>query len=136
MTEKELSERHQKAGRVSRKHGMSSFDMRGISALDLKERSRYAELRVQLASSPGRADYKLELLVHLAMLLDLGFSHLRELAEQGKPIWSSSPIKRLGTYVNSTMRLLDSFPRDTVKGFSAELQRIEELIEVEDDATV
>ncbi len=50
------------------------------------------------------------------MICDLGFGHLREIAEKGgdtRLIWESGVIGRLGTYINSLARLLDGFPKES-----------------------
>jgi hypothetical protein len=93
-------------------HGLYSFRDRGPDALTEEKRSRYAELKEQFDSEPGRIEYRKELATHLATMLELGFSDIRARAERGQPIWSSPPVARMGTYVNALIRLQDNWPKE------------------------
>lgn len=99
---------------AAKKHGMYSFRRRGEEALTVYQQGRYAELKRQFDSEPGRVEYRKELAVHVAMMLEIGFWNLREIVEKGGDIWTSPPIRVMGTYLNSLQRLLDGWPKERV----------------------
>ena len=94
------------------KHGMYVIERRGEEGLTALGRSRLSELREQFMSEPGRVEYRQELAAHIALILEVGFSNLRDVADAGKSIWESTPIQRMGIYLNSLIRLLDGWPKD------------------------
>jgi hypothetical protein len=97
---------------ASRKHGAYALERRGEGALQPVQRTRLQELKEQLASEPGRLEYRRELAAFLAMIVELGGANIREIAEAGGNIWDSSPVSRLGVYLNSLIRLLDGWPKE------------------------
>jgi hypothetical protein len=107
ITEKDLEQKRHAA----RTHGLYAFKARGEDALDTVQRSRYAELKELFDSDQGREAYRREFAAHLAMMCELGFSHIRDEAEAGRDIWKSSPAGRMGSYVNALIRLLDNWPK-------------------------
>jgi hypothetical protein len=94
------------------KHGMYVLRDRGELALAPDGKSRLIELKEQFMSEPGRIEYRQELAAHIALMLEIGFSNVREVAEAGESIWTSSPIKSMGCYLNTLVRLLDGWPKD------------------------
>jgi len=105
----------EKKSRANRKHSIYAFRDRGEVALDDPQRSVYIELRDQFKSEPGRLEYREHLAAHLAMMLELGFSHVGQLAEKGYPVWQSPPVARMGVYINALQRLIDHWPKDKQK---------------------
>lgn len=95
------------------KHGLYAIEHRGEAALSETGRTRLQELRDQFMSEPGRVEYRQELAAHIALILELGWSHMREITENGGKLWDSAPIARMGTYLNTLARLLDSWPKDS-----------------------
>jgi hypothetical protein len=108
LTEADRAQKQQ----ASRTHGMYALENRGEAALDPEGRTRLQELRELFESEPGRVEYRKELAAHIALMLELGFSSVRETAERGGNIWKSSPVGRMGTYLNSLIRLIDGWPKD------------------------
>jgi hypothetical protein len=96
----------------SRKHGIYALELRGENSLAPAQRSRLQELKEQFNSEPGRVEYRQELAAFLAMMLELGFSSIREIAEKGGSIWESPPVARMGVYLNALIRLLDGWPKE------------------------
>lgn len=94
------------------RHGMDALAKRGEAALSDTGLSRLQELRAQFESEPGRVEYRKELAAFIAMILELGFSNLREIADDGGNIWVSAPIRSMGTYLNTLTRLLDNWPKE------------------------
>lgn len=94
------------------KHGLYVIRDRDESALTPAGRSRLSELRDQFMSEPGRLEYRQELAAHLALMLEVGFSHLHQVTEAGGALWEAPPIKTMGTYLNTLVRLLDGWPKD------------------------
>jgi len=94
------------------KHGAYSFQAKGEKALTEPNKSRYIELKQQFESQPGREEYRKELAAFIAMMLELGFSDIRTRAEAGRPIWDTPPVARMGSYLNTLVRLMDSWPKD------------------------
>ena len=94
------------------KHGMIAFERSGESVLSEPGRGRLQELREQFASEPGRVEYRQELAANVALLLELGFSYMREITEVGGNLWESPPLRAVGVYLNSLIRLLDGWPRE------------------------
>ena len=94
------------------KHGMYVIERRGEEGLTALGRSRLQELKEQFMSEPGRVEYRQELAAHIALILEVGFSNLRDVADAGQSIWESTPIQRMGIYLNSLIRLLDAWPKD------------------------
>jgi hypothetical protein len=45
-------------------------------------------------------------------MLEVGFSHLHQVTEAGGALWEAPPIKTMGTYLNTLVRLLDGWPKD------------------------
>jgi hypothetical protein len=105
------NEQQREAGRKNVKHRINAFENRGSDALTTPQRAYLIELRKQFSTQPGRMEYREQLTASLAMLCELGFSHLREEAEKGNSVWNSDVTKRLGTYINSLTRLLDNWPK-------------------------
>lgn len=110
-----VSEAARIMGQASRKHGIHAFENRGTAALDADQRSVYIQLRDQFKSEPGRLEYRERLAAQLSMMLELAFSDNQKLAKQGRSIWTSPPTQRMGTYLNSLIRLLDGWPKDQNK---------------------
>jgi len=111
LSEKDLEQKRNAA----KTHGIYAFRDRGIEALDNDQRGVYIKLRDQFKSEPGRIEYRERLAAHVAMLLELGFAHIGELAAKGYPVWKSPPVARMGTYVNALVRLMDHWPQDKNK---------------------
>jgi hypothetical protein len=111
LSEKEIEQRR-KAAESNITHGMYAFRDSGESTLAPAQRSRYVELKELFESEPGRVEYRKELATHIAMMLELGFSHVRSIAEKGGNIWTAPPIKNMGVYVNALIRLMNSWPKD------------------------
>ncbi len=105
---------------AARKHGVHSFKNRGENALDPTKKERLSELRRLLAEEPGRQEYRLELTARMAMICELGFSHLGEQEAAGVEIWEGGIIRRLATYVAETRRLMDSCEDQLPQGSAAE----------------
>lgn len=116
MTDKKDTTQQKEAGRIGgqnrKEHGIYAFERRGSAALDDDQQSVYIELRDQFKSEPGRLEYREHLAGHIAMMLELGFSNIGQLAEKGQPIWESPPVARMGTYLNALIRLIDGWPKD------------------------
>ena len=126
VSDEQLDQRQQAA----RKHGIFAFMDRGEEALEPVQRSRYIELREQLENHEGREDYRIELAVHIAMIWELAVAEMRKLTEEGKTIWTSNPVRFAGTYLNTLIRLLDSFPKDgRDKDYDAEMAKIGRVID-------
>ena len=99
-------------GKLGKTHGINAFEKRGTVTLDADKRSVYIQLRDQFRSEPGRLEYREQLAAQLAMMLDLAFADMRKLAEQGRSIWTSPPVARMGVYTNALIRLIDGWPKD------------------------
>lgn len=97
---------------AARTHGAYALEHRGESALEPGQKTRLQELKEQFMSEPGRVEYRRDLAAFLALIVELGGSDIRKIAESGGNIWQSSPISRMGTYLNSLIRLLDNWPND------------------------
>lgn len=97
------------------KNGMYVLRDRGESALSPVGKSRMQELKELFSTESGRLEYRRDLAVLLALMLDIGFDNIREIADRKGNIWESSPTSRMGVYLNSLMRLIDGWPKD--KGF-------------------
>lgn len=93
-------------------HGIYALQNTGESSLEPAQRSRLQELKDQFASEPGRVEYRRELASFLAMMLELGMSNIRDVAEKGGNIWESPPVARMGVYLNALIRLLDGWPKE------------------------
>lgn len=106
---------------AAKKHGIHAFENRGEEALDPAKINRLSKLRRLLAEEPGRNEYRLELTARMALICELGFSHLRAKAEAGEDIWESGVIRRLAGYVAETRRLLESCDDEIPKDSSNEL---------------
>ena len=106
---------------ASRKHAVYAFEHRGPEALDPLQVGRLNELRQMLEDSPGRTELRRELTARMALICELGFAHLRQQTENGEDIWQGGIIRRLGSYVAETRRLLDSFEDDVPRGTAAEI---------------
>ena len=104
--------RDPQADKRALKHGMQAVEHRGEAALSETGRTRLQELRDQFMSEPGRVEYRQELAAHIALMLELGWSHMREITENGGKLWESAPIARMGTYLNTLARLLDNWPKE------------------------
>ena len=129
-------EQQRQAGMKSKRHGIYSFRDKGEEVLEKNNRSRYIELRDQFKSSPGRVEYRQHLAAHIAMMVELGFDELRRVAENGGSIWEAPPTKRMGTYLNSLIRLLDGFPKTSGDRHTFELNKIRKVLEdSKDDKT-
>jgi hypothetical protein len=102
-------------GQFKQTHGITAFEDRGDIALTPQRGAYLAELKAKLSTQPGREDYRVDLTAALALICEMGFSQLRQDAEQKKDIWGGGVINKLGVYVNSLSRLLDSFPPDAEK---------------------
>ncbi len=109
MTDDKEATQQQKA---SITHGIYALQNTGESSLQPAQRSRLQELKEQFNSEPGRTEYRQELAAHIAMMLELGFSEVRRVVENGKSIWDSPPVARMGVYLNSLIRLLDGWPKE------------------------
>lgn len=94
------------------KHGMYVLERHGESALSKTGRSRLQELQELFRSAPGRAEYREQLAAFMALMVEMGKSHIQEQAEGGGDIWTSSPVSRLPTYVNGLIKLMDNWPKD------------------------
>ena len=115
-TQYELSKKRQEAGQKNIKHRINAFENRGPDALQPYQRAYLNELREKFETESGRLEYRKDLAAALAMICDLGFGHLREIAEKGgdiRLIWESGVISGLDTYINSLARLLDGFPKES-----------------------
>ena len=108
VTAKQLAQRR----KASRKHAAYALERRGESSLEPVQRTRLQELKEQLATDPGRLEYRRELAAFLALIVELGGASIREIADRGGNVWESSPISRLGIYLNSLIRLLDGWPKE------------------------
>lgn len=108
LSASEIAQRQQ----ASRTHGAYSLERRGESSLEPGGLTRLQELKQQFMSEPGRVEYRRDLAAFLALIVELGGSDIRKIAESGGNIWQSSPISRMGTYLNSLIRLLDNWPND------------------------
>lgn len=111
LTEKDLQQKQQAA----RTHGIYAFEERGETALTPPKGAYLAELKQKLATSQGRAEYRVELAAALGTIVQMGFSTMQLEAEKGNDIWKGGVIGKLGTYVNSLARLLDHWPPDVEK---------------------
>ena len=94
------------------KHGIYAFRDSGPKALTDAQKSRYIELRDQFKHEPGRIEYRQELAAHLATMLDLGWAEIRSKSEAGRNIWDLPVTGRMAVYMNSLIRLMDSWPKD------------------------
>ncbi len=112
MTRNLTPKDHEQKRQAARKHGAYALERRGEIALEPVQLTRLQELKQQFMTEPGRLEYRRDLAAFLAMIVELGGSNIRDIAEGGGNIWTSSPIARLGTYLNSLIRLLDSWPKD------------------------
>jgi len=117
LSDAELEQRRQAA----RTHGLRAFEARGERSLEPGQVNRLQELREMVRDRPGREDLRRELLARTALLVEIGFAHLRQEAEAGADIWGSNVVKRLGTYLAESRRLLDSFRDETPRGSSADI---------------
>jgi hypothetical protein len=116
MTKKSVSETNRRSARMNTKHRINAFENRGSDALQPYQRAYLIELRNRFETEPGRLEYRKDLAVALAMICDMGFGHLREIAEKGgdiRLIWEGGVISRLGTYINTLARLLDNWPKES-----------------------
>ena len=113
---------------AARTHGMYALRDRGGEALTTEQAATYRELRAQFESAPGRLAYRQHLAAMLAMMLELGFSHLRKVAEDGRDIWDQGATKRMAVYVNSLQRLMDGFPDEPEHKHAIELEHIDEVL--------
>ena len=52
--------------------------------------------------------------------------------EQGRSIWTSPVIARMGTFMAELRRILETFPEDTAENVD-EVNRIQQIIETEGD---
>lgn len=111
MTE-QGEEKHTQQQMASRKHGMYAFERRGPDALEQEQQTYLMELRQLFKTQPGRLEYREQLAASLAMMCELGFQSIRKQAERGGDLWKANVTGRLGTYVNTLVRMLDSWPED------------------------
>lgn len=110
MDEKSPNEmtQHQSA---ARKHGIYAFRDRGPDALiEPQQVSSLAELRELVRTQPGRDALRQEMTARVALICYMGFSELKNWADDGKPIWESPMIRRAATWMAELRRLLDTFP--------------------------
>lgn len=117
MSEAVLVQRQQ----ASSKHLVHSFERRGTEALDPQRINRLDELRQMLSDAPGRVALRRELAARMILISEMGFAHLKQQAENGENFWESGVIRRLGSYVAESRRLLDSFEDDTIRGTAADI---------------
>lgn len=110
MTKNQTS--FEKGHTAAEKHGIHTFEARGVTALEPGRLSRLAELRQLVKSQPGRLELREELTARCALIVDIAMSELVKTHEAGDSIWDSPVIKRAGTYLAEMRRLLDSFPPD------------------------
>ena len=114
--------------RASITHGTRSLENSGPSRLSPENISRLSELRDMVKSDSGRMDIRRELTARMALICDLGFSHLSQQQQDGANIWDGGIIRRLATYTAETRRLLDSF-QELPAGFDAERERIKQVLD-------
>lgn len=112
MDKKEISEAARILGHASQKHGLYAFEVRGEAALSEPQRSRYLELRDQFNTTPGREEYRVELAAFIAMMIELAKGDIQARAAKGQSIWTSPPVAKMGTYINTLVRLMDNWPKD------------------------
>ena len=129
------------AGQQSRSHGFYAFRDRGEAGLiDPKEVSKLSELRAMVKSDSGRIELKRELAARLGLLAEIGFRSLHDRygGQQARKssagnMWDDPVIKRLATYLNLYVRVLDSFSgEDDSNEYREELKRIYEAIDLSD----
>jgi hypothetical protein len=99
-------------GNAALKHGMVAYERHGEAMLSDTGRGRLQELKEQFRTEPGRVEYREELAANIAILLELGFSYMREVTEAGGNLWECPPIRIAGVYLNSLIRLLDGWPKE------------------------
>ena len=107
--------------KAPRTHGVHSFERRGQDALEPAQVARLVELRQMVSDAPGRTELRRELTARMALICELGFAHLRQQAENGEDVWQGGIIRRLGSYVAETRRLLDSFEDVVPRGTAADI---------------
>lgn len=99
-----------------RTHGMQSIAARGVAAVEeLGKVERLSELRLLLATEPGRTEVRVELAARLAIICEAGFEYLRKQAEAGDNTAiadGTGPIKYLSVYANSLERMLRTWPEE------------------------
>ena len=95
-----------------KQNGLYAFRQNGEASLSKYRRGRLAELQAQFRTAPGREDYRRDLAVHVAMLLEIGFSNLRDVVEAGGSVWESPPTRMMGSWANLLARLLDNWPKE------------------------
>ena len=120
---------------------MYAFRDRGEAGLiDPQQISKLDELREMVKSDAGRIELKLELAARLGLLAEIGFGSLHDRYASKKArkshtgnLWDDPVIKRLATYLNLYVRVLDSFSReDDSNEYREELKRIHEAIDLSD----
>jgi hypothetical protein len=135
VQQKNLSKARRKSiHQADYKHGLYVVRDRDEAALTPAGRSRLQELRDQFMTEPGRIEYRQDLAAHIALMLEVGFSYIREVAEKGGVVWDTPPVKSMGTYLNTLCRLLDGWPKEQTRN-NAELEHIQRVIEEHDKNT-
>ncbi len=92
-------------------HGVYSVVSRGEDVLPIEKRNRLQELKAQLATEPGREEYRIELAATIAIICELGMSELQKANNSGRNIYDTNVIKILGSYQNALARLLATWPK-------------------------
>lgn len=110
MSPAELEQRRE-AGRGNKKHGQFALEASGLESLDPQGITRLTELRALMETAPGRLEVRVELAARFALLLEMGFEHMRRQAENGEDIWDAGPIKHMSTYANTLTRLMNTHPQ-------------------------
>lgn len=112
------------------KHGVFAENLTTIERLQPEKINRLVELRQLVKTEPGRLEIREELTARMALIVDLGFSHLAQQQAEGDDIFATAVLKRLQGYVAETRRLLDSF-EELEPGFNAEHERIRKVLDAE-----
>ena len=108
-SEAQIEQRQQAA----RTHGMYALRDRGEDAMTPNQRSRLQELKELFSSEPGRVEYRRELAAFCALLVEVGMGNIREGVESGLNVWEMSPTKNIAVFMNSLIRLLDNWPKES-----------------------
>ena len=132
MDEEQFKQVREQGADASVKHGLYRF--RDSGKLPAERQSLVKELKARLETAPGRLDYKVDLAAHLAVMIELGFSEMAEVADSGKSPYSSPVVEPVTKIVNSLVRLLQTFPNED-KGLTAKdvLNAIKAAQEVENE---
>lgn len=103
------TERAQKAGQASKKHGAYAFESRGEAALEPAEIASLQELRDLVRTEPGRQDVREEISARLIIVARKVFNDM-ELQLENPNWWDSGVVKRGATWIAELRRWIESFP--------------------------